>query len=316
MTVHFNEAPTNFRNYYTSMREAFSSRYITAVDRLEDNLNAELLLYKEIESKVEMYNKEFNIDLNKYEEFVNNRYTTGEFCKLVNKLFANSGDDYESTSELYNLKQLADYMKTLDEVEKEIQICQKMLALKLGQFNEILRVYYHEVHRKMILDGCGYALPGRCGWLVINRFKFERHKPALDYKATKEKEAALRAAGKRIYNKEEAEWCQLHGIEYKAEDKRVFQDLEYGYEIVILGSTLPNSSTWKFTPTTYISRKLWKKSYSEIIELANNDVNKICDLPLSIKIKLQLCLKVNKILYTKFIRNETQKPSIARKADR
>ena len=42
--------------------------------------------------------------------------------------------------------------------------------------------------------------------------------------------------------------------------------------------------------------------------MCNGDINKICELPLDLKTKVTLCDKADKILYTKFIRNENQKP--------
>lgn len=316
MRASFNETPTNYRNYYTSMREAFDSRYKTAVDGLERYLCEEAILYQDVKADAEMYKKEFNIDLNKYEEFVNNKYSTGKFNRYISSMFIKGDGEYEIKPELYTLKKLSDYMKKLYEIEKEIQICQKVMALNMRQYAEILRVYYQEVHKKMILDGCGYALPGRCGWLVINRFKFENRRPTIDYNKTRKREMALRAAGKKIYNKEEAEWCKIHGIDYKAEDKRVFQELDYGCEIVILGSMLPNSHNWKFTPSSWMHRSTWKKTYDDFLKMTNNDTTKICELPINIRAKLQLCLRADNILHTKFIRNETQKPAISRKIDR
>ena len=50
--------------------------------------------------------------------------------------------------------------------------------------------------------------------------------------------------------------------------------------------------------------------------MCNNDINKICNLPIDVRTKLNLCLKVDDTLYTKFIRNENQKPIAAGKADR
>ena len=54
----------------------------------------------------------------------------------------------------------------------------------------------------------------------------------------------------------------------------------------------------------------------ELIELCNRDIKKICELSVDLKTKVTLCDKVNKILYTKFIRNENQKPFTFTKTNR
>ena len=54
------------------------------------------------------------------------------------------------------------------------------------------------------------------------------------------------AAGKKIYNKEEADWCARNGIEYKAEDKRVFRKDEYCYEIPLIHCRITNGHSMVF----------------------------------------------------------------------
>ena len=50
--------------------------------------------------------------------------------------------------------------------------------------------------------------------------------------------------------------------------------------------------------------------------MCNGDTKKICELPLDLKTKVTLCDKADKILYTKFIRNEAQKPITFSKTNR
>ena len=50
--------------------------------------------------------------------------------------------------------------------------------------------------------------------------------------------------------------------------------------------------------------------------MCNGNTTKICELPLDLKTKVTLCDKADKILYTKFIRNENQKPITFGKTNR
>ena len=44
----------------------------------------------------------------------------------------------------------------------------------------------------------------------------------------------------------------------------------------------------------------------QIIDMCDNNINKICEMPLDVKTKLTLCNLVDKTLYLNFIRNENQ----------
>ena len=143
-----------------------------------------------------------------------------------------------------------------------------------------------------------------------------KSKPKLNYSATKKKKEELIKEGKRIYNDIERKWCQSNGIEYKAEDYRVFMKKEYCYEIPLIGCKLPDGSKYKLTISDYRHNSMRNKSNEDLIKECNNDINKICELPIDLKTKLTLCDTVDKTLYIKFIRNETQQPSTTPKTCR
>ena len=96
--------------------------------------------------------------------------------------------------------------------------------------------------------------------------------------------------------------------EYKAKDKRVFVCNEYCYQIPLIDCKISGGSTFKLEIGDYRHRSLRGKTNDELIELCNNNTSKICELAIDLKTKVTLCDKVDKILYTKFIRNEAQKP--------
>ena len=225
-------------------------------------------------------------------------------------------NDYELVADLFNLFDLADTQKQLHDCIKSISFYRKCIKLTLKEYTEVLRIYYTEVHKKLILEGQGYAFSNGIGWICVNRCLFDKRHPMLDYAATKKKEKELIAKGERIYNKEEAEWCARNGLDYDGKDKRVFVCNEYCYQIPLINCKLPGNNNLKLEIGDYRHRSLRGKSNNEIIEMCNGDIKKICELPLDLKTKVTLCDKADKILYTKFIRNENQKPITFSKTNR
>lgn len=300
--------PIGFRTYYKRLKE-------TTIDK-KNKLQEELLIvetkcnnaHKELINVTNLFTNSYNVNLLEYPEFVENKYINGKFLKLAKGMFINKDNNYELVSDLYDLVILSRYQKHIYDINKDIELCDRILNLSLKQYTEILRQYYTEVHKRMILNGEGYRFSGRLGWIVINRCKLVKPKPHLDYAATKKKEKELIASGKKIYDKDKAEFCRKNNIEYNAYDKRVFMTNETCYEIPLLGCKLPHGSKIKFEISDYRHNSLRGLTNDQLIEYCDNDINKILNLPIDLKTKLTLCDKANKLLYTKFIRNESQKP--------
>ena len=310
------ETPTNFRVYYKSMITANTRKKKEAVEAYNKLCAQEKVKYEEVKSRVADYITNFHVDLMVYDEFINNKYSDGKFLKLTKGMFINRSNNYELDIDLYDLFTLARQQFEISNLEHNIEFINKLLSLTLKQYTEILRVYYTEVHKKLILEGGGYNISNGIGWICVNRCVIKRRRPRIDYAATKKREAELKAAGKRLYNKEEAEWCKRNGIPYEAEDKRVYMNNEYCYEIPLISSKMPNGHKLKLEISDYRHSSLRGNTNDQLIERCNNDITKICELPIDLKTKLTLCDKTDKILYTKFIRNEGQQSINTPKANR
>lgn len=310
------ETPANIRVYYKLFINSNKQKLEDAInlkEKLKDETNK---LHGTIKQWIYVYINEFNFNPEAYIEFENNTYTTGRFYKATRGLLINKENNYELVSDLFSIYELASKQKEIYDIETNIELYKRCISLTLKQYTEILRVYYTEVHKHLILDGEGYAFTGNIGWICVNRCVFDKKKPMLDYAATKKREKELKEKGERIYNKEEAEWCEKNGIEYKAEDKRVFVCNEYCYQIPLIDSKLPDSKLLEFTISDYRHRDCRGKTNNELIESCNNNTTKICELSVDLKTKVTLCDKADKILYTKFIRNENQKPFTFTKTNR
>lgn len=301
------ESPTCCMNYYRVMRENSSKKIKELSDKKEILINKINDRRKSVAESYDEYKDSFNVELNKYKEFVENKYIDGSLYKVAKGLFINRKNDYSLVASLFDLYSYATMQKDINGIDKKLEFLNKLHSLTLKEYGDILRTFYTQVHKELILNGYGYAFSGRIGWICVNRVHMgKRGKAVINYRATQKREQELLAQGKRIYNKEEADWCKRNGIEYNAEDKRVFMQNEIVYEIPLINCTCTNAHRLKLTIADFRGIPYRGKTNEDLLELCNNDVNKICELSVDLKTKLLLCNKADKLLYTKFIRNENQ----------
>lgn len=307
------ETPTNFRVYYTCMKEYYNKEKDEA-NSIIDTLTGEIAKLKRTIAEHEpAFKKDYDIVLCDYPEYVNNEYINGEFHAKARKLFIQVGKEAIDAN-LWSLYDLAKKQKTIYDLKKDIEFYDKLTSLTIRQYTEILKVYYTEVQKQMILNGAGYAFEGSLGWICINRCKIDKQRTHIDFSKTKKKKAEILANGGRLYNKEEAEWCKANGIEYTGQDGRVYLKNEYCYEIPLLDCHIHNGSHYRFVSADYRGNSLRGKTNEDILEEAKYNTEYICNLPLDLRTKLNLCVIADKTLYSKFIRNEAQKPINATKA--
>lgn len=310
------EIPVNFRVYYKSMKNAYTQMREDAISAKEALIDTTNDIYKDICDNLEVYKKDFKVNLMDYNEFKNNKYIDGKLLKIAKGMFINRKNDYLIVGDLFDLYNYARKKKEINNIDKDIEFYDKILKLSLKEYNEILKVFYTEVHKQMILKGVGYVFEPPIGWTCINRCHLVNPSPHIDYAATKKRKEELIAAGKRIYNKEEEEWCKKNGIEYKAEDCRVYLKNEYCYEVPLIGCSLPNGHKYKLTISDRRGRSVRDKTNDDFIKDCKGDLNAICELDLDLKTKLTLCNSIDKTLYLNFIRNENQKPLNTAKTNR
>lgn len=310
------EVPTNFRVYFKAFKEAIKLRHDKAVESYNATKELNEKLYSEVSHNVNQYKNCFRINLNDYSEFVENKYIDGSFYHFVKKTFIDVGSKTSDKYILLQLYKLSNSIKKLHDLEEDINKCNQLSTLTIKEYNEYLATYYTEVHRQMILNGYGYSLGKDMGVVVVNRCKVVNPRPKIDYAATKANKAKLLAEGKRLYNQEEEAFCKANGLDYKAVDYRVYLKKEYVYEIPLIYCRLPGTKDAKFEVSDYRHSKLRGITNAELVKQCNNDVNKIINLKLDIRTKLHMCIDINKMLYSKFIRNEAQQPIATSKAYR
>lgn len=309
------EVSVSYRSYYKTMRDSIRPKYNEAVSLYEKKLIEEKTFYNDIESKVDFYKDVCKINVKDYDEFIENSYNTGIFYNTCKSLFINRKKDYTATNPSYTLYKLARLQKELYDLKHQIDIYEQMLDITMEDYRKVLETFYTEVHKHMIINGEGYVFEEPLGWVCINRCKIvEGKRKKLNFKATKENKEKLIAEGKRLWNKEEAEYARSLGLQYDGVDYRVYLDSEVVYEIPIINCRLTMDSYRFYIP--YARRHTTGKSDEELIAMCNNDKEKICELNTDLKMKLKLCLKVDDLLYLNFIRNEAQQSAHTPKANR
>lgn len=310
------EIPTNFRVYYTAMRKATKPKYEEGVEKYENLLKEEKALYEEVVKFKKQYLDIYKFNFDDYSEIVDNEYKDGTFYDHAKGLFLNKKDNYKATSSLYRLYKLARLQKDVYKLKKQIHTWEVMLDLSLNQYRDVLENYYNEVVKKLIIDGYGYVFENPIGWICINRCKvIQGARRKLNYKATKENKAKLLAEGKRLWNKDEAEYAAKVGLDYDGVDYRVYIDEEYCYEFPLINCRVNKGEKLRLEINTS-HRGIAGKTEEEILKECNYDKAKICELKLNPRNKLYLCLKVDKLLYLNFIRNEGQQTYHTTKAGR
>lgn len=310
------ELPVGLKDYYKTLKEKISKDLSEA---LVERNNAELKVV-EYHDAIKALRKEifdaYKIDINGYSEFTNNKYIHGMLHMTCNKLMKEHDISKEEHHNLFLLCKLDGCQKYLHKLNKDIKKYETILQLKFKDYREILKSFYNTVQEKLILEGAGYVYEGRLGWICINRSKLNNPKAMLDYAATKKRKKELIEQGVKLYNQEEEEWCKKNGLEYKGADWRVFANQEYTYELAYCGCTLKDGFKYELDKYDFRGTSCRGKTNEQLREECDNDIKKICKLDVDLKTKLSICIKADKTLYSKFIRNENQTSIKAGKINR
>lgn len=305
----------NYKAYYKKMKIEYAELRDNLAKQKEELQPRITELYNNIKDDVEAYSKVTGIDLNNYEEFTSNRYINGALLRKIKNILLNNFDVY-STIEMKELSEYANKQKEYSDADKKIHHYNKCLSLSLQQYYGLLQTYYFEVHRQMILEGKAYHFEGAIGYILINRCEVRKGRRATDFAKTKKRKEELEAQGIEVYDKAKAEFAKKHGLEYNAVKATVYQTDEAYYEVPLINSYVKDGRKLSFNVPHTIANSIKHKTYEELIESCDNDVNKICNLRVDIRKKAIMCMKVDKTLYRKYIRNENQRSYALTKAYR
>ena len=310
------QVPVMVKTYYKTMIESTRKKHSEVSDKYEKLLVEVRALHEDVKSKMDIYESKYNIPFYKYKEYIENKYIDGQFYTDAKSKFISKKTSDEHKHIVYKFYKLARVQKDVHELKAQIDLYDKMLDLSIADYQRIMRIFYNEVHKQMIINGYGYMFENPMGWICINRCKIvPRGRGLIDFQATKKNKERLLSEGKRLWNKKEAEYARSLGLEYNGVDYRVFKNDEYTYEIPLIGCRVKNDGNNKFKTT---EERNYLKTHTEqdLLEACNNDPVKVCEFNIDIREKLKLCLKLNDILYLNFIRNEAQQSAHTAKINR
>lgn len=296
-----------YKAYYKKMKIEYAEireNLIKEVTPLKARVNE---LHDTIKDGIADYNKAVSFNLNSYIEFVKNQYNSGTLQRAIRNYITNNPDKYETCVELKDLVEYVGKQKELYDLEKKIAHYDKCLSLSLAEYYNMVRTYYFEVAKQMVLKGYAYHFEGALGYIIINRCKVRKGRRAVDFAKTAARKKELEAQGVQIWDKDQAEFAKKHGLEYNAVKATVYQNEEAFYEVVLINSFAKGGDKLRFCVPNTVANNIKDKTYDELLELCGRDVNKICELGLDLRKKAILCMKVDNTLYTKYIRNEEQR---------
>lgn len=296
----------NNKDHYYSFLGNIKKKYSIYEDRLN---NANKLLndtYEYLnEKKVEIF-KSFNLDLDCYiTEWKNKIYN--DKLSLYNKAQSILKTCFNPVKRLLIL-QICKYCALLDNCRKynnDLKFAIELKNLKYREWERYVCKYYFNVH-KCILQGYAYAYSNGIGDILINRWKIDNsNKKCIDFEETNKRKKALLDAGKKLYNKNEAEWYKERGLTYDGIDYRVYKKDNYYYEIVIINTKVIPHTKKEFERTEYVKKELKGLGYKKVADSCKT-IEDIYMIPSDIRFKLNALLYKYPNEYLKFIRNEDQ----------
>ena len=296
------EKPISTKQYFNSMQFAFKMALQTMFVE-KDKLEAEC---KGKRDKFVEWLSEFKTNLADYPEFVEDRYINGRILTTLGILYRDENINNETRAKLLEIINYFKAKKRIAEIDRCKVSYQKCLKLNHKQYLHIIKTFYTKI-QEYLLQGYGYVYDNRIGWICFNRNLYrQRESNVLDYAKTKANKKRLIEQGVHLWNKAEEEWAKANGLPYNGVDYRIFRKPEAIYELPLLDCTLPNAYILKFKKVNYRPAQYAGITNEQLLKQTGGDVNEIYKLNIDLKTKLSLCLEADKLLYTKFIRNENQ----------
>lgn len=305
------DRPIGLHEYFLNIKDVYTRKKEIAQldnDRLEDVIAAK-------RTEIMKYLDLFKLPIIEYPEFQENRYINGRLLNAAMGLYQDKRIDSEVKGACFKLLILAKHQERYYQNLQVINKADKIINLKYREYSKIVKTFYTEVHRQM-LDGRGYVFQGQLGWTCINRVIITHPTKIIDFAATRAKKKEIEAKGLRVYKSEEAEWCKQNNIPYNGVDCRVYKHDECWYEIPLIGCRCKYALGIKLDMADSRPNKYHGKTNDDLIKECDYNKDKIINLDVGLKTKLTLCLTVDKLLYSKYIRNENQTASKVKSINR
>lgn len=246
------------------------------------------------------------IDLNTCEEYTNKQYVEKMKSRNIALNFIRNNNDTAKKVLTIAILKYCSLLINEYKYNKELNIRKEYIKLNYIQYKDIVSNYYNKVH-KVLLQGYAYKFNCKLGSFVINRWNFDEDKTAIvDYNETNKRKKEIIAAGKKPYNNAEAKYYKDHGLEYDGVPYIVYKSIDKWYEFRFIGRRETAPKYIDFQKTEYINAKFRGMTHQQMADTFCKTEDDIYNLPVDIKVKLNILLYKNPSAYLNFIRTNNR----------
>lgn len=237
-----------------------------------------------LKSNIEKYKKLFNLDLNNYIEFTEERLdNTDRLINFCNNL--SMKEEYIPVKKYFNyIKKYVNDIEELKECRRRILILTKALSLNNRDYVRVLKKYYDKVS-EIVLNGQGYKYRGGVGILSVEKKKFPKDHRLIDMAKSAQLKKEITEAGLKPYKKSEAELYAAKGMPYDGIEYLVPLTKAFYYRFVFRNAHGHIIFYEKHTTLSNGDGKTKFRTYSAIAKNTKTE-QEFYKLPFSFKIKL------------------------------
>ena len=178
------DKPIGLREYYENAKDIYTKK--KEVAQLDNDRLKEVVTRQR--NDIVKYLDLYKLPIVDYPEFRENKYINGRLLNAAIGLYQDKRINAEVKGACFKLLVLAKNQEKYYNNTKIINKANKVLSLTYKKYVAIIRTFYKEVHKKLILDGYGYVFHGTIGWVCINRvLNTDKCRKMLDFAATNAK---------------------------------------------------------------------------------------------------------------------------------
>ena len=293
----------NSKTVYLNIVNKERGRFNILTKKLERILAAKENCYDWLFARREEINNLYNINLDDYQiEFVEKQYNPIKALETkVLKLLRYPKD--EDRQYIIQLAKWCSILKNEKELQHKLEVSRVKTNLTYKEFQAYLLKYYCKVH-KVLLQGDAYKFGKGLGTIFLKTIDLSDDKGRrVDFGKTNANRKKLLAEGKTLYNKKEAERCEIQGTEYNGVPYVVYQDKTKEIVLDIMNSKCFTSRGHiSISSKSYINLKYRGMTYQEIADKLCPTEESVANLQMDLYTKRTILKIKNPGIIQKFIR--------------
>lgn len=290
------------KDFYLQFKREAKVKY----EELSNKLKSDIEL-KEERKKTIIYNKDnlntkYNINIDDYIEFTDEIYNDKEtlYNKIVN--FYKSEKDDSNKRMLVAVMDYCNSLRRENNYKKDIDIAETEMNMTIKEYTQWLYNYFTKVH-KIVLEGGGFKFGNKLGTYIINNYNIKPKKQQVDYNATRIKKQELLAAGKKIYNENEAAWYKARHIPYDGVPYVVYTTKTNVYAFEFINHNTFHRNKMNFKHNEYINWKYRGLTQKQVADKYCKTKDDVYKLQVDIKYKLNILLYKGYVTHLTYVRN-------------